>query len=190
MDVGKVFVFGKFMILPCSVRIQRDTGIRNAENQGRRCALSRTGSSVLYRTMTKKTSPWMAADPGPMPRVSAATLPRLSRKFAVLNCALFHGIRHYLQFAKVVHMDETTMAFLVPREEASAALAAINGHLAVAGLSITREDVLTLAEQRAELLAEVERMCPDYKGLHVNLYDLLIPHEGELVRAASRARQT
>ena len=87
-------------------------------------------------------------------------------------------------------MDETTMAFLVPREEASAALAAINGHLAVAGLSITREDVLRLAEQRAELLAEVERMCPDYKGLHVNLYDLLIPHEGELVRAASRARQT
>ena len=118
--------------------------------------------------MTKKTSPWMAADPGPMPRVSAATLPRLSRKFAVLNCALFHGIRHYLQFAKVVHMDETTMAFLVPREEASAALAAINGHLAVAGLSSTREDVLRLARMlwekdcnNKELIAKVYRMIYD-----------------------------
>ncbi len=55
-------------------------------------------------------------------------------------------------------MDEATMAFLVPGEEAGAALATINGHLAVAGLSITREDVLRLTEQRAELLAEVERV--------------------------------
>ena len=29
-------------------------------------------------------------------------------------------------------------------------------------------------------------VCPDYKGLHANLYDLLLPHEDELVRAASR----
>ncbi len=32
----------------------------------------------------------------------------------------------------------------------------------------------------------LERACPDYKGLHVNLYDLLLPHEEELVRAASQ----
>ena len=131
-------------------------------------------------------------------------------------------------------MDETTMAFLVPREEASAALATINGHLAVAGLSITREDVLRLAEQRAELLAEVERVefgapvaaniaetiagspflmqdniADSLAGLQAVFYTLRdelpvdVPddeivdalracfdeHEGELVRAASRARQ-
>ena len=38
-------------------------------------------------------------------------------------------------------------------------------------------------------VAVLERTCPDYKGLHVNLYDLLLPYEDELVRAASRARQ-
>lgn len=27
----------------------------------------------------------------------------------------------------------------------------------------------------------LERVCPDYRGLHVNLYDLLLPHESELV---------
>ena len=26
----------------------------------------------------------------------------------------------------------------------------------------------------------LERTCPDYRGLHVNLYDLLLPHEDEL----------
>ena len=26
----------------------------------------------------------------------------------------------------------------------------------------------------------LERTCPDYRGLHVNLYDLLLPHESEL----------
>lgn len=26
----------------------------------------------------------------------------------------------------------------------------------------------------------LERVCPDYRGLHVNLYDLLLPHEDEL----------
>lgn len=26
----------------------------------------------------------------------------------------------------------------------------------------------------------LERVCPDYRGLHVNLYDLLLPHEEEL----------
>jgi len=26
----------------------------------------------------------------------------------------------------------------------------------------------------------LERVCPDYRGLHVNLYDLLLPHEAEL----------
>ncbi|WP_172135714.1 DUF6179 domain-containing protein [Adlercreutzia sp. ZJ473] len=32
-------------------------------------------------------------------------------------------------------------------------------------------------------VAVLERACPDYRGLHVNLYDLLLPHEGELVPA-------
>ena len=31
-------------------------------------------------------------------------------------------------------------------------------------------------------IAALERACPDYRGLHVNLYDLLAPREGELVR--------
>ena len=29
-------------------------------------------------------------------------------------------------------------------------------------------------------IAVLERTCPDYRGLHVNLYDLLLPHEREL----------
>lgn len=29
-------------------------------------------------------------------------------------------------------------------------------------------------------IAVLERVCPDYRGLHVNLYDLLLPHESEL----------
>jgi len=35
-------------------------------------------------------------------------------------------------------------------------------------------------------IAVLERTCPDYRGLHVNLCDLLLPHEEELVRAASQ----
>ena len=31
-------------------------------------------------------------------------------------------------------------------------------------------------------IAVLERACPDYKGLHVNLYDLLFPHEDKLTR--------
>lgn len=31
-------------------------------------------------------------------------------------------------------------------------------------------------------VAVLERACPDYKGLHVNLYDLLSPHENQLER--------
>lgn len=38
-------------------------------------------------------------------------------------------------------------------------------------------------------IAVLERTCPDFKGLHVNLYDLLIPHEDELARIASRATE-
>ena len=30
------------------------------------------------------------------------------------------------------------------------------------------------------MVAVLERACPDYRGLHVNLYDLLLPHEREL----------
>jgi hypothetical protein len=29
-------------------------------------------------------------------------------------------------------------------------------------------------------IAVLERVCPDYRGLHVNLYELLLPHEDEL----------
>lgn len=31
----------------------------------------------------------------------------------------------------------------------------------------------------------LERACPDYRGLHVNLYELLLPHKGELVKASA-----
>lgn len=31
-------------------------------------------------------------------------------------------------------------------------------------------------------IAALERACPDYKGLHVNLYDLLAPYENQLER--------
>ncbi|NHM16536.1 hypothetical protein GMI69_07690 [Eggerthellaceae bacterium zg-887] len=34
-------------------------------------------------------------------------------------------------------------------------------------------------------ISVLERTCPDYRGLHVNLYDLLLPHESELAPAAS-----
>ena len=54
-------------------------------------------------------------------------------------------------------MDET-MAFLMPRGGGGTMLAAVNEHLAVAGLSITREDALMLAERRVESLAETERI--------------------------------
>lgn len=30
-------------------------------------------------------------------------------------------------------------------------------------------------------ISMLERVCPDYRGLHVNLYDLLLPHENELL---------
>ena len=50
------------------------------------------------------------------------------------------------------------MAFLMSKGEASAVLAAVNEHLAIAGLSITREDALMLAVQRADSLAETERV--------------------------------
>lgn len=35
----------------------------------------------------------------------------------------------------------------------------------------------------ASCIAVLERACPDYRGLHVNLYDLLVPHESELLPA-------
>ncbi len=50
----------------------------------------------------------------------------------------------------VMHMDET-MAFLLLGEGGGAALAAVHEQLAQAGLSITREDALMLAERRAEV---------------------------------------
>lgn len=31
----------------------------------------------------------------------------------------------------------------------------------------------------------LKRACPDYRGLHVNLYDLLIPHKDELAHAST-----
>lgn len=34
-------------------------------------------------------------------------------------------------------------------------------------------------------IAVLERTCPDYRGLHVNLYDLLLAHEGELTASSA-----
>lgn len=36
----------------------------------------------------------------------------------------------------------------------------------------------------ASCIAVLERVCPDYRGLHINLYDLLLPHENELAPIA------
>ena len=35
-------------------------------------------------------------------------------------------------------------------------------------------------------VAVLELVCPDYRGLHVNLCDLLLPHEGELLTSSNR----
>ena len=35
-------------------------------------------------------------------------------------------------------------------------------------------------------IATLEATCPDYRGLHVNLYDLLKPHEHELARVSNQ----
>ena len=34
-------------------------------------------------------------------------------------------------------------------------------------------------------ISVLERVCPDYRGLHVNLYDLLVSHEKDLIQVAS-----
>lgn len=39
----------------------------------------------------------------------------------------------------------------------------------------------------ASCIAVLEHVCPDYRGLHVNLYDLLLPHEGDLEGSHTRA---
>ena len=54
-------------------------------------------------------------------------------------------------------MDET-MKFLMPQGRVDETLAVVNERLAMAGLSITRDDALMLVERRAESLAEVERV--------------------------------
>lgn len=36
--------------------------------------------------------------------------------------------------------------------------------------------------ETASCVSVLERVCPDYRGLHVNLYDLLLPHESELAQ--------
>ena len=38
-------------------------------------------------------------------------------------------------------------------------------------------------------VAVLERVCPDYRGLHVNLYDLLLPHEDELMTKSAAANE-
>jgi hypothetical protein len=39
-----------------------------------------------------------------------------------------------------------------------------------------------------DCIAVLERVCPDYRGLHVNLYDLLLPHEQELSSGFAQRR--
>lgn len=51
-----------------------------------------------------------------------------------------------------------TSLFLMSASDGGSTLSAINGHLAKAGISITREDALRLAESRNEYLAEIERV--------------------------------
>ena len=54
-------------------------------------------------------------------------------------------------------MNGTTKS-LIPQGRVDEMLAVVNERLAMAGLSITRDDALMLAERRAESLAEVERV--------------------------------
>ena len=52
-----------------------------------------------------------------------------------------------------------------------------------AWLEQLRREVEWIARFEAEdCIRALERACPDYRGLHVNLYDLLRPHESELKR--------
>lgn len=101
IDVGKEFAFGKFMVLSCSVRIQRNIGIRNVTNQGQ-CSrpFAVFGSSVPYRTMTKKTSPRMAVRAEPHAPCARLHITTFTTRFAVLNCTGFRGIRHCPRFPK------------------------------------------------------------------------------------------
>lgn len=47
-----------------------------------------------------------------------------------------------------------------------------------------REETQWIAQFRVEsCISVLERICPDYRGLHVNLCDLLLPYEDELARA-------
>lgn len=46
-----------------------------------------------------------------------------------------------------------------------------------------REETRWIAQFRVEsCISVLERICPDYRGLHVNLCDLLLPYEDELSR--------
>ena len=89
------------------------------------------------------------------------------------------------------------MWYGLPTSVAEFTLAEVNERLAARGLSVTREDYRMLAERRAEArwiarfdvegcIAVLERTCPDYRGLHVNLYDLLLPHERKLLITSVR----
>lgn len=52
-----------------------------------------------------------------------------------------------------------------------------------AWLSQLRAETQWIAQFQVEsCIAVLERVCPDYRGLHVNLCDLLLPHEDELIR--------
>ena len=86
-------------------------------------------------------------------------------RFAVLNCTGFRGIRHCPQLLGLDYIE--------------------------AWLAQLLAETRWIAQfDAASCVNVLERACPDYKGLHVNLYDLLLPHENELARTASRARQT
>ena len=87
--------------MSCSVRIQRNIRIRNAINRGRlRALFSMFGSSVPYRTMTKKTSPWMVARAEPHAPRFGCHITTFTTRFAVLNCTPFRGIRHCPRFSR------------------------------------------------------------------------------------------
>lgn len=54
-------------------------------------------------------------------------------------------------------------------------------------LSVLLFEVQWIAQFEMEsCVAVLERICPDYRGLHVNLYELLLSHEEELVRVELR----
>ena len=91
--------------------------------------------------------------------MAVAARPRAPRVRDIISCG---QLAHAWPYA---HLRHTGFLVGLPRKA-----------LAPAARWVARFDV-------GSCVAVLERTCPDYRGLHVNLCDLLMPHERELARA-------